>query len=104
MVSASFVRVMTEINLNKDGIAPLNFGSSVKSKNSSNSSGYLMPLTLEVIGAAGRLLGVRVMLYNYSTSSESGLFFTADESHWLFENKLIIKNSHHMYLDAPPLS
>jgi len=66
MVSASFVRVMTEINLNKDGIAPLNFGSSIKSKNNSNnSSGYLMPLTLEVLGAAGRILGVRVMLYNY---------------------------------------
>jgi len=57
---------MTEINLNKDGIAPLNFGSSIKSKNNSNnSSGYLMPLTLEVLGAAGRILGVRVMLYNY---------------------------------------
>lgn len=71
---------------------------------SSNSTGYLLPLTLEIIGAAGRLLGVRVMLYNHSSSKESGLFLTVDEHHWLFENKLIIKNSHHMYLDPPPLS
>jgi len=39
-------------------------------------------LTLELIGAAGRLLGVRVLLYNHGTSRESGLFLTVDEQHW----------------------
>ncbi|KAL4459454.1 hypothetical protein ABPG74_018067 [Tetrahymena malaccensis] len=72
--------------------------------NNSPKQEYMYPITLEAIGANNKFFGIRVSIYNYNTGKENGFFLSAEDNFWFFENKILIKNSHHMYLEGLPLS
>lgn len=55
---------------------------------------------MEIIGSANRLLGIKVMLYDQEICEERGILFSVDEQHWEFKNKVLTKNSYHLYLES----
>ena len=63
-----------------------------------------MPVTYEIIGCHTKMLGVKISVYNLQKNREKGLFLTCDDYGWLFENKILTKNAHHIYLEGLPLS
>lgn len=44
-----------------------------------HSQDFVHPITLEVIGAKSKLFGVRATIYNETTCSENGIFFTVED-------------------------
>lgn len=85
-VSGGFVRIMK------------------KQPSTGSSANYISPLTFEIIGTATKLLGVRVLLFDSTRAEETGIFLTIEDAHWSFENKILLKNSFHLYLESLPLT
>lgn len=65
---------------------------------------YLVPVTIQEIGTQDFLFGVRCTLHNVENQTELGVFFTANEQSWQFDNLENKKKMHLKYIETQPLT
>lgn len=73
-------------------------------------TGVIFPLTIQQLGIKDqlnindKLIGFKCTIYNPSNIQEKGVFFSVNDSAWLFENKNLRKKMHHLVLESHPMS